>query len=248
MAALFMIALMIPMSGCLEDTNEDGQEGSCIPPLEGVFYLDQEECYMSGLGRWNANYSVINRYNEDSYPVSGVEILGRMEEGDGSQGPSYRYYDANGDELVTEGDYIRFYNMSEDSMIGHNLSCNDVHLTYFEIRCDTEDMKNLLVRTRWVNESEEPGGGWSADITIWMRDDVSGPRTDEIRLGFLTIEGTWLPEAKMTYNDTDGNGYVSSGDTIRVEDLGIDHHRCTVQFIVDNQLVGMTWIILPDID
>ena len=200
---------------------------------------------MTSLDEWFANVSVHYVWDEEAYRVDKIGFFDCFHPVGSSDGPYYLYFDQDEDGYISNGDFIHFFNLTNYHYDrGFNISAQDDIVAYFVLSWDKAKQYNYLVLASAVNESESTPGFCTVEIPLRVRIAGLRLRIDEFNFGYLTRDGVALSSLEMVYEDADADGFVSTGDVVRLPDVNRGYHLCTVQFVYYTQLVGFNWMNL----
>jgi hypothetical protein len=228
--SVFAICLVVALNMDRDD-GEGGKCGTCENPPTIAFHLYQEDIHQTDVETYNASF-ILEGYNFVlDLPVSEVDLPGFLEEDDGSGGPHFQYVDLDEDDQVTNGDELRFINLTADH-IGRGFN------RYTAIGMYKDDPDQYLVNCRFLNDKILSNGVMVTYLQCTMREDSMEPPMEDIDFGFVDKNGVVVVDAFATWVDDDGDGRASNGDMVRVEFMPYLYSRFTIQLIVDGHLIG----------
>lgn len=238
---LVSTAVLFSATGCIEEPDEGPP-----PPLPVRTELRVVDGHMTSLDEWYANVTVEHVWSGQAYRVEDIGFFDRFFPVGSPDGPYYRYYDRNEDGLISGNDYIHFTGLTNYHYNnGFNMSAGDEIVVYFELIWDKTDKDNYLVMATSVEETMTDATYWTVEIVLDVRTPGLRLRTSGLVPGYITGDGVALSPLHMVYDDVDGDGFISSGDVVKLSKVTRDYNGCKAQFTYYTQLIGFDWIHLP---
>ena len=231
----FALASMISTSGCLLDPYPSGSDN---PPGPFTVTTSTWECYMVDVGRWYAIVGIRTHGEDTEVPINELELDGGLEMGYGDAGPSYMYNDTDGDGIISMHDVIEFYNLTKLNITTYNLTWMDQVIVEITVEWDYGDLGSFLITVSNGPVKKDMDGQYAVTNEVREARDGSLLMFDDLKITYESSDGLSLDRVNASLIDSDGNGFISKGDSIRFNNLTIEYRGGQVFYWVSGHLVG----------
>ena len=230
----FALALMISTSGCV-DPYPSGSDTE-LGPFRVT--ASTRECDMVDVGRWDAIVHIYTRGEDAEYPINELGLDGGLEIGLGDDGPSYVYNDTNGDGIISYDDEIKFYNLTKKCLTTYNLTWIDQVIVEFTVEWNYGDLGSYLFSVGNGPVKKGTNGQYTVTNSVGHARDSSLLVFDDLEITYKSSDGFFLDPVNASLIDTDGNGFISKGDSIRFHNLTLEYRGGQVFYRASGHLVG----------
>ncbi len=225
---------MISTSGCVDPY----PSGSDSEPGPFTVTASTWECYMVDVGRWDAIVGIRTHGEDAEVPINELELDGGLKMGYGDEGPSYVYNDTNGDGIISQHDVIEFYNLTKLNLTTYTLTRMDEVIVEFTVEWNYGDLGSYLISVGNGPVKKGTNGQYTVTNSVGHARDSSLLKFDDLEITYESSDELSLDPVNVSLIDSDGNGFISKGDSIRFNNLTIEYRGGQVFYWVSGHLVG----------